>query len=83
MNRRYIIDDPSFPKHQKRRNMYFNIYKSLADRPNLAIAYSRMMAKVARFMYTYTVSQDNWIAFERSIRNVILEQHAYIRPQKT
>lgn len=68
---------------QTRRSFYTSFYKYLSTKPNLVISYSKLQERRAKKVATFTVSEESWIAFERSLRNTIIKQNALSELGKT
>lgn len=59
--------------HEK-RNLYASIYRYAANKPSLILTYSKLVGRMAGRLSLFTVAPENWIAFERSLKNTILGQ---------
>jgi pimeloyl-ACP methyl ester carboxylesterase len=71
-----FADSPEFRSHQRRKNLYFALYKELLERPQLLFRYSKLMARLAANR-AVAVDEASWIPFERSLKNTIMNQKAY------
>lgn len=72
-----FADNPEFKSHAKRRKFYFKVYGQLASRPQLVFAYKRILGRAASRLSGLLEDEPVWTAFERSLRNTIMEQAAY------
>jgi pimeloyl-ACP methyl ester carboxylesterase len=68
---------PDFPGHSKRSARYKSFFEYIAAHPQLAHVEARMLWRIARKMWGTHLSEDEWLPFERSLRNTILAQQAY------
>jgi len=70
-------DLPEFAGHMKDRDRYFRLYERVAASPKLVLRSIRVMGLMATKLAGFSLTQDNWYAFERSLRNTIMRQRAY------
>jgi len=68
---------PEFPAHGKRSARYKTLFGYIAAHPQLAQVESRLLWRIARKLSGMNIAPQEWIPFERSLRNTILEQQAY------
>jgi pimeloyl-ACP methyl ester carboxylesterase len=68
---------PDFPGHTKRSTRYKTFFEYIASHPQLAHVEARLLWRVARKLWGTHLAEDEWIPFERSLRNTILTQQAY------
>lgn len=68
---------PEFPAHGKRSARYKTLFEYIAAHPQLAQVESRVLWRIARKLSGMNLTPEEWIPFERSLRNTILEQQAY------
>lgn len=72
-----FADDPVYRKHNRRRGYYFRFYKYVADHPQLAFFERQMLWRAVRRISGLRLNREEWIPFERSLRNTIMAQTAY------
>jgi pimeloyl-ACP methyl ester carboxylesterase len=73
-----LLDEiPEFPDYTKRSTRYKAFFEYIASHPQLAYVESRLLWRVARRISGLSMSKDDWLPFERSLRNTILSQHVY------
>jgi pimeloyl-ACP methyl ester carboxylesterase len=68
---------PDFPKHTKRSARYKTLFEYIAAHPQLAHVEARLLWRIARKLWGTHLAADEWLPFERSLRNTILTQQAY------
>lgn len=68
---------PDFPKHTKRSERYKSLFEYIASHPQLAHVEAHLLWRTARKLWGLHLSEEEWVPFERSLRNTILEQRAY------
>lgn len=68
---------PDFPKHTRRSQRYKTVFEFIASHPQLVHVESRLLWRIARKLWGTHMSKDEWLPFERSLRNTVLEQLAY------
>lgn len=68
---------PDFPQHTKWSNRYKAFFAYIAAHPQLAHLQSTLAWRAARKISGLYLSEADWLPFERSLRNTILQQHAY------
>lgn len=80
-----FVDDPSYRRHHRRRSRYFAFYTYVADRPQLAFLKSQFLWRLARRLSGLRLEEEDWLPFERSLRNTIMQQQIYdeLRNTKT
>lgn len=66
-----------FPGHTKRSERYKILFEYIASHPQLAQLENKIMWRIARKVSGLYLNQEEWIPFERSLRNTILEQQSY------
>lgn len=70
-------DTPEFPRYATRSNRYRALFEYIASHPQLAQLESRFLWRVARKLSGLHLSPEEWLPFEQSLRNTIINQHAY------
>jgi len=70
-------DDPQFRSHMRRRQYYFALYEFIATHPQLAFAQAQFYWRLAKRLIGFRLTQEQWIPFQRSLRNTIMRQTAY------
>lgn len=70
-------DVPEYPAHAKRSARYKVLFEYIAAHPQLAHLESKMLWRVARKISGLYLSQEEWLPFELSLRNTIMNQKAY------
>lgn len=70
-------DLPDFPRHTKRSARYKTLFEYIASHPQLAHVESRFLWRVARKLSGLRLSPEEWLPFEQSLRNTIINQQAY------
>ncbi|HEY5805927.1 MAG TPA: alpha/beta hydrolase [Candidatus Saccharimonadales bacterium] len=70
-------DMPEFPEHTKRSERYKALFEYIASHPQLAHLENKIMWRLARKVSGLYLSPEEWLPFERSLRNTILGQRAY------
>ena len=68
---------PDFPKHTKRSERYKTLFEYIASHPQLAHVEAHLLWRIARRLWGTHLSEEEWLPFERSLRNTILEQRTY------
>jgi cis-3-alkyl-4-acyloxetan-2-one decarboxylase len=68
---------PDFPRYTKRSTRYRTVFEFIASHPQLAHVEARLLWRIARKLWGAHLSEEEWLPFERSLRNTILEQRAY------
>ncbi len=71
-----FADSPEFRSHARRKKLYFALYEELIQRPKLLLNYSKLMARLAEGR-AVLIEPEEWVPFERSLRNTIMKQTAY------
>lgn len=72
-----FADAPEYPAHSKKRQKYFTFFEYIANHPQLVATHSHRLWRMARKLSGMAVRADTWNAFERSLRNTIMQQQAY------
>lgn len=72
-----FADDPEYQAHVRRRGRYFALYEFIAAHPQLAFTQAEVLWRVAKRMVGLQLTTEQWIPFERSLRNTIMRQTAY------
>jgi cis-3-alkyl-4-acyloxetan-2-one decarboxylase len=72
-----FADAPDYPAHAKKRQKYFALFEYIASHPQLVATHSHRLWRFARKLSRMAVRPDTWNAFERSLRNTIMQQRAY------
>jgi len=70
-------DVPELPGHTKRSNRYRTLFEYIASHPQLAHVESKFLWRVARKLSGLHLSPEEWLPFEQSLRNTIINQQAY------
>lgn len=73
---------PDYPRHTKRSARYKTVFEFIASHPQLAHVEARLLWRIARKLWGAHLSREEWLPFERSLRNTILEQRAYDELQR-
>lgn len=68
---------PDSPDHTKRSERYKVLFEYIASHPQLAQLENKIMWRIARKVSGLYLDQEEWVPFERSLRNTILQQKAY------
>jgi len=68
---------PEFPKHASGTKRRFALFEFIASRPQLAFVQSRLLRKVYGKIRLLNLSDQEWVPFERSLKNTIMNQSAY------
>jgi len=68
---------PDYPRHTRRSARYKTMFEFIASHPQLAHVEARLLWRIARKLWGAHLSREEWLPFERSLRNTILEQRAY------
>lgn len=68
---------PDFPGHTKRSARYKALFEYVASHPQLAHVENRFLWRVARKLSGLHLSPEEWLPFEQSLRNTIINQQAY------
>lgn len=71
-----FADSPEFRSHYRRKKLYFALYNEVIKRPQAIFGYNRLLARFAKSKML-TFDESTWYAFERSMRNTIMNQKAY------
>lgn len=72
-----FVDAPEFRAHTRRRERYFAFFTYIAAHPQLALTHSHLLWRIAKRISGLHMSEEEWIPFERSLRNTIMQQTAY------
>lgn len=72
-----LVDDPEYRKHTRQRNWYFALYEYVASHRQLTFLRQQMLWRLVRRLSGLHLSEEEWPAFERSLRNTIMSQTAY------
>lgn len=72
-------DTPNFPGHAKRSARYKILFEYIASHPQLAHVENKFLWRVARKLSGLHLSPEEWLPFEQSLRNTIINQNAYER----
>lgn len=72
-----FVDDPTYRRHHRRRSRYFAFYTYIADRPQLTFLKSQFLRRLARRLSGLRLEEDDWLPFELSLRNTIMQQQVY------
>lgn len=72
-----FADIPEFASHARRRKIYLSIYERIADNPTAVLTYARLFGRAAARIADIATATEQWIPFERSMRNTIISQTAY------
>lgn len=72
-----LAEVPEFPDHTKRSERYKVLFEYIASHPQLAQLENKIMWRIARKVSGLYLDQEEWVPFERSLRNTILAQQAY------
>jgi cis-3-alkyl-4-acyloxetan-2-one decarboxylase len=70
-------DNPDLGVKDMRNKAYLSFLNSLADNQKLTLRSARMIEKIASRAIRFTLSEDNWPAFERSLRNTVLRDDVF------
>jgi cis-3-alkyl-4-acyloxetan-2-one decarboxylase len=70
-------DDPEFRSHMRRRQYYFALYEFIASHPQLAFTQAQFYWRLAKRLIGFRLTQEQWVPFQRSLRNTIMRQTAY------
>lgn len=70
-------DDPEFRSHMRRRQYYFALYEFIASHPQLAFAQAQFYWRLAKRLIGFKLTPQQWLPFQRSLRNTIMRQAAY------
>lgn len=68
---------PESPDHTKRSERYKVLFEYIASHPQLAQLENKIMWRIARKVSGLYLDREEWVPFERSLRNTILQQKAY------
>lgn len=66
-----------FPEHTRRSEIYKKIFDYIASHPELAHVDSKIFWRLVRSLWGTHLSPEEWVPFERSLRNTIMSQSAY------
>lgn len=72
-------DTPEFPTYAKRSARYKMLFEYIASHPQLAHVENKFLWRVARRLSGLHLSPEEWLPFEQSLRNTIINQNAYER----
>ena len=72
-----FADSPEFRSHKRRKRLYFALYNELLQRPKILFTYSKLLTKRFTQGDILKIDQQSWTAFERSLKNTIMDQRAY------
>jgi cis-3-alkyl-4-acyloxetan-2-one decarboxylase len=71
-----FADSVEFSKHKSMRDRYFKVFEYVLTHPSMLLTQKRLL-RLARKLYGMQMSQEDWLPFERSLRNTIMQQHLY------
>lgn len=60
-----------------RNRAYLRFLDTLADNQKSTLRSARLLEKLARRAVQFTLSEDNWPAFEKSIRNTVMQEDVF------
>lgn len=72
-----FADDPEYQAHMRKRGRYFALYEFIATHPQLAFTQAQVLWRLAKRVIGLQLTAEQWIPFERSLRNTIMRQTAY------
>ncbi len=82
--RRLVLFEPpllaevsGLKRYNRRKKAYMRAFGYIASRQELVLRYSRYMGRWANRMTAFSLDDSEWVPFERSLRNTIMEQKAY------
>lgn len=70
-------DNPKVGIRDIRNRAYLRFLDSLADNQKATLRKARLIERLARSAVQFTLSEDNWPAFEKSIRNTVMQEDVY------
>lgn len=70
-------DNPEVGIRDIRNKAYLRFLDSLADNQKSTLRKARVLERIARSAVQFTLSEDNWPAFEKSIRNTVMQEDVY------
>jgi pimeloyl-ACP methyl ester carboxylesterase len=71
-----FANQTEYEKHLRLRQRYFAAFDYLLAHPHLLLA-PRRLVKLIHKLYGVRMSSEDWLPFERSLRNTIMEQKLY------
>jgi cis-3-alkyl-4-acyloxetan-2-one decarboxylase len=71
-----FADSEEFSKHKSIRDRYFKVFEYMLVHPKMLLTHKRLLKLVRKF-YGVAMSEDDWLPFERSLRNTIMQQRLY------
>ncbi|HSE60911.1 MAG TPA: alpha/beta hydrolase [Candidatus Saccharimonadales bacterium] len=71
-----FADVDEFRKHTRVRERYFQVFEYILAHPEMLLTKRRLL-KLVRKMYGLRLSEEDWLPFERSLRNTIMQQRLY------
>lgn len=72
----FYVGLPNKNSYKLRLATYFKIYESFTETPPKALKYFSKAQRLFRTGDGFDVNEDNWIPFQRSVRNTIMKQTA-------
>lgn len=70
-------DNPEVGMRDIRNRAYLRFLDSLADNQQSTLRKARLLERLASRAVQFTLSEDNWPAFEKSIRNTVMQEDVY------
>lgn len=72
-----LANETGIKRYDNRTSTYLRAFGYIASRQELVLKYSRVVGQKMKHKGGFNLSADEWIPFERSMRNTIMRQHAY------
>jgi pimeloyl-ACP methyl ester carboxylesterase len=71
-----FADLDEFKTHKAVRERYFKVFEYILAHPEMLLTKKRLL-KLVRKLYGLRMSEEDWLPFERSLRNTIMQQSLY------
>lgn len=72
-----FVDVPEYKRHVWLRGQYFKLFEYIVAHPGLVFLQQRWLWRIIRRLSGIHLTEERWLAFERSLRNTIMEQKTY------
>jgi len=72
-----FVDDPEYEAHVKRKGRYFKFFEYVATHPEFVFLQNTFFLRMLRKALGFHLTEEDWIPFSRSLRNVIMHQNTY------
>jgi cis-3-alkyl-4-acyloxetan-2-one decarboxylase len=71
-----FADSAEYAQHTSMRDRYFKVFEYMLAHPQMLLTKKRLL-RLVRKLYGLRMSEEDWLPFERSMRNTIMRQNLY------